>query len=607
MKVRPASVIAPAIILVCYSAFGQSTDIGDFVEEVVVTATRRPIELRHVLPSTQIVNSADIERLQPRDLPSLLGHMSGLNYRDSGGRGSISGVFIRGATPAQSIVLIDGMRTSSATTGATALEAIPVSSIERIEIVKGPLSGMYGADAVGGVIQIFTKHGRKERPMSQIDVSYRTDDTQRYNAGLTASSERGSFHSTFSYENGQGIDSTTIQSGGNADRDGFNEASLNVAANYHLFETLEARLSVLRADSHNEFDNLFGDGTRFDSDNKIENTTFKLTYNPTEKLRLTADAGHFKDRHKIPAFSSDLTTRRTSISGQADYSLHSHHIVTFGIDYYSDRISALAAFSETSRDNLAGYLQWQGHYGPLTAVGSIRCDDNEAYGNTTNGSIATGYTLAENLTFSISYGTAFRAVSFNDLFFPNFGNPDLKPEESETFEISLRGNHSGLGWRINAYRTSVDNLNGFDPISFMAANVSEATMQGVEIELDYALGPWFTTGNLNYLDARDDTSGEYLDDRAEFAANFELYREIGPINVSTSLQSESGRHDRTGASIKGFVTMGLGANYQLNRHLGLSARIENLWNEDFSLNLATATDKFRTYGRTAIMNLSVEY
>ena len=186
-------------------------------------------------------------------------------------------------------------------------------------------------------------------------------------------------------------------------------------------------------------------------------------------------------------------------------------------------------------------------------------------------------------------------------------NPDLNPEESETFEISLRGNHFGLSWRVNAHHTSVDNLNGFDPVSFVAANVSEATLQGVELELDYTLGSWFATGNLNYLDARDDTTEEYLDDRAQFAANFELYRRLGRINVSASLQSESGRHDRTGTSIKGFVTMGLGGSYRSNRHTRLSARIENLWDESFSLNLATATDAYRTYGRTVVISLSVEY
>jgi len=143
---------------------------AEFEDEILVTATRQPSPLKDVLPSSQVFTQEDIERLQPKDLPSLIGRMSGVSFRDSGGRGSVSGVFIRGASTSQSIILIDGVRTSSATVGATALEGIPIESIERVELVKGPLSGLYGADAVGGVIQIFTKKGRQQRLTPQIHV-----------------------------------------------------------------------------------------------------------------------------------------------------------------------------------------------------------------------------------------------------------------------------------------------------------------------------------------------------------------------------------------------------------------------------------------------------
>jgi vitamin B12 transporter len=575
--------------------------------EILVTATRQPLALKDALPSSQIFTQQDIERLQPKDLPSLLGRMSGVSFRDSGGRGSVSGIFIRGASTSQSIILIDGVRTSSATVGATALEGIPIESIERIELVKGPLSGLYGADAVGGVIQIFTKQGQQQRLTPQIHASYRTDDTQEYTLELGAGNERGKFHATFAYENSAGIDRTTIVSGGNADRDGLDEFALNVSASYRIFDDLNAQVNILRSDAHSEFDNLFGADTNFDSDTQVENNALKLTYTPTERLRVSFDASHFVDESKTPVFFSDIATRRTSFGLQSDYQVHENHGITVGIEYYDDKVDTTSSFVETSRDNVAGYFLWQGRYEKLSAVGSVRYDDNEAYGDNTNGSVALKYDIVDTLSAVVSFGTAFRAPSFNDLFFPGFGNPSVKPEESETVEVSLKGNYSGARWRLSAYHTDVKDLIGFDFASFTANNISDATLQGVEAEIAYTFYAWQLNLNADYLDAKDDSSDEFLDDRAEFSANADAHRSFGKFDVSMDLQAERGRHDRVGTSINGFVIFGAGMNYRLTEKVRVAARLDNLLDEDYTLNLATATDVFRTYGRTATFSVHATY
>ena len=576
-------------------------------DEIIVTATRQPALLKDVLASSQVFTSADIERLQPKDLPSLLGRMSGVSFRDSGGRGSTSGLFIRGASPSQSIILIDGMRSASATLGATAIEGIPIESIERIELVKGPLSGLYGADAVGGVIQIFTKKGKRPRLTPQLHVRYGTDDTQEYTADLGAGNDRGGFHATFSYENAAGLDRTTVKTGGNADRDRFDEFAFNVSANYRLFDRLNAQISILRTDAYTEFDNLFGPGHNYDSDTKVDNSVLKFVYTPSEIMRLSFDVGYFRDEVKIPVFGSDITTRRLSSKLQADYQVHENHTLTAGVEYYDDRVDTLSSFAVTTRDNIGGFFQWQGRYGKLSAVGSVRYDDNERYGDDTNGSIALEYAFMNNLAGMVSYGTAFRAPSFNDLYFPFFGNPNIKPEESETVEISLNGEHFGARWRLNAYHTDIQDLIGFDSITFTANNTAEATLQGVEFETSYSYQDWNLSANLSYLDARDDTTDEFLDDRAEFAANAEVYRRIGQFDVSLDMQAESGRHDRAGQSIDGFVLFGAGLNYYFNNNFRISGRLDNIFDENYLLNLATATDSYRTYGRIAQIGIHATY
>jgi vitamin B12 transporter len=598
------SVLSSVIIATWFAGCAIAQEIEG---ELIVTATRKPALLKDVLPSSQIITQADIQRYQPRDLPSLLGRVSGVDFRDSGGRGSLSGVFIRGASPSQTIILIDGIRSASAAVGSTALELIPIESVERIEIVKGPLSGLYGADAVGGVIQIITKKGSKQRLSPGLHVRYGTDDTQDYTADLSAGNEDGGFHVSFSYENAAGFDRTTIKTGGNADRDSFDEFALNASGHYRLTDHLHAQVNVLRTDAYTEFDNLFGADRNHDSDTNIESNAVKLQYAASEALKLNFDVGYFRDESNIPVFGSSITTRRMSYLFQADYQLHENHELTAGVEYYDDRVETLSAFSQTSRDNIGGFLQWQGRYGKLSAVGSLRYDNNETYGDNTNGSIAVEYAFLANLAGVVSYGTAFRSPSFNDLFFPGFGNPNLSPEESETVEVSLKGQHLGARWRLSGYYTDVQDLIGFDPVSFTAMNTSEATLQGVEYEIAFNYAGWNINTNLNYLDARDDTTDEYLDDRAEFAANLQVYRGFGQLDVAFDLQAESGRHDRVGETLDGFAIVGTTVNYRLNKKLRVSGRLDNLFNQSYTLNLATASHSFRTYGRTATVSFHARY
>jgi len=601
------SLIALALTTALITTYAANSFATEREDETLVTATRLPTPLRDVLPATQIITAQDIERLQPRDLPSLLGRLSGVDFRDSGGRGSVGGVFVRGAATSGVIVLIDGMRSASASIGATALEGIPVEAIERIEVVKGPLSGLYGADAVGGVIQIFTKRGREQRLTPQVHASYRSNDTHEYTGELSAGNGRGGFHATFSFENAAGIDRTTLQTGGNADRDGFDELAFNISANYRVHDRLEAQVALLRTDAHSDFDNIFGVDTGFDSDSKIENNNLKLIYMASEKLRLSFDAGHFVDDSQTPAFFSDLTSRRTSFSLQSDYAVHEHHTVTVGVDYYDERLDTLDNFTATSRENIGGFAQWQGRHGDFSAVANVRHDDNEAYGNNTNGSVALEYAIADNLAAVVSYGTAFRAPSFNDLFFPGFGNPDIKPEDSESVEVSLKGRHFGATWRINAYHTEVTDLIGFDSATFTAANTANATLQGVELELAYNLGAWHIVANSDYLDARDDATNIYLDDRAKFSANLDIYRQLGAFDIALDMQAESGRHDLRGTSIPGFSVVGAGVSYRLSPKIRAALRVENIFDDDYTQNLISATESFRTYGRTALASLHAAY
>ncbi|UTW46219.1 TonB-dependent receptor [bacterium SCSIO 12696] len=575
-------------------------------EEVITTATRTERPVSDVLAATQVFTRADIERLQPLDLPDLLNRASGVSTRDSGGRGSVNGTFIRGTSTGQALVLVNGVRTASATTGGTTLETIPLESIERIEIVKGPLSGLYGADALGGVIQIFTRQGQEGSIRPELKVRYGSNDTRQYTANISGGNQSGDFFLSVSDEETDGIDRTSIITGGNDDRDSFEEQSITFNGSYKLTDKLVGQLNYLRSQNRAEFDNTFGTDTGFFSDSEQKNTNLSFVYQANESTDVKVQLGYRDDRLVTPAFFSDITTRRNSFSVQVDKAIDADTQLSAGVDYYDDEVITATPFDETERDNTAVFVQWQDNLGDFSVVANLRYDDNQRYGNDTTGSLSVGYALSENLSLVASYGSAFRAPTFNELYFPGFDNPDLQPEESTNYELALRGQYDQLNWSVTAYRNSVDDLIGSDE-NFRPININSATLQGVEVTTGFTWGDWFVDANADYLSATDDATGVFLTDRARVSAYLEAGRDFGAVSLSVDVRAERGRHERGGQRLGGFGLLGAGAVYDITDQLKLSARVENLLDKDYTVNLISATQRFETDGRRGEITIRYQF
>lgn len=609
-------VISPALLaVISLSTHAAETTL----EEMIVTGTKTPLPLVDLLSTGHVLNSGDIERSQAPDLPSLLGRVSGLDFRDTGGRGSQSGIFVRGTSPSQVVVLIDGIRTASATTGATALSSIPLSSIDRIEIVKGPLSGIYGADAMGGVIQVFTKQGREDFG-GTIEASMGSYDTQKIGVSLRGGVGEHVFAANLHRESQNGFDRTDAKTNGNGDDDEFEETSGSLSANLVLSEQLTAQLGYLKASKTVDFDNLFGidEGSYADSD--IENFSGKLRYSATDKLTVTVDAGYFEDSSETPVFTSNIATERTSAGLQADMTLDSGHVVSFGADYANDEVvgttdhdgwsgSPVESYALDERSNIGGFVQFQYRGDRFQAIANLRYDDNEDYGDDVNGSVSIGTDLSDSVSLAFSYGTAFQAPTFNDLYFPQWGNPDTQPQESESYEVSLKGDYRAINWRISAYQTDVENqivITGTGEIASVA-NVDVAEIEGIELEASTNLGDWVLTGHLDYSDARNGETNEFLDDRVLMSGGLDMGRSFGDLYLGINVQVEHGRHDRNGESVDGFTLLNLRLAYDVSENIKVLGRIDNLFDEDYALNLATSTARYETYGVNGSLSVRYEF
>ena len=599
------SIISLAVI----SSLATSTAIADdHIDELVVTA-KGGQTLANVLPTSHILSSVDIEAAQIKDIPALLDSISGISVRDSGGRGSATGVFLRGTQSGQTIVLIDGVRVGSATLGSAALNSYPVEVVERIEVVKGPLSGIYGADAVGGVIQLFTKKGGEG--LGTVSVSAGSDSLIEYGVAFNGGNDKHSFRISANVEDTDGIDRTSLTENGSDDDDSFEEQAFSFAGKTTLTNNTTAQLSVLYSDNEAEFDDLFG-GTSIGLliENKTVTSTLNITSNLSETLRWTTLAGINKDESVTPApasFPSSFTTNRDSLGTELEIDLVGNSILTIGADYYEEDIESLTEYPVTKRDNKGVFAQIQSELGNLGLVSSIRYDDNSAYGTDTNGSIAVNYQFNDSTRAVLSYGTAFVAPSFNFLYFPFFGNPDLLPEESDSTELSILGDNGKLNWRISAYQTDVENLFSFDPVTFLAANIGEAELKGIEFELGTELADWLISANLDLLSAEDKGTGIELDDRAERTLNITAARNFGAFDLRFDLKVEEGRFDNRGTELASYGLFDVSGSYQFNDKLTLQANIDNLFDKDYTVNLIRESDRYNTEGRQVKLKLKYDF
>jgi len=573
-----------------------NTAIAQEPTEIVITAKGQQT-LADVAATAHVITAAEIEASQAQDVTDVLNNVSGISVRNSGTRGSASGIFVRGTTGSQIVVLIDGVRSGSPTLGSTELSHLPIEAIERIEVVKGPLSGLYGADAIGGVIQIFTKKGASDGTGS-ISISAGSNGFKKGVISVGTGDEKNNFRATLATEETDGIDSTSILSGGNDDDDSFEADNINLSGGFALSDNTNLRISHLQTDNEVEFDNTFGDDTGFFSENTIKNTSVAINSALSDSLQWNTTLGKQTDEAETKAFFSTVEGDRLSFTSQVEKQLSAGQVLTLGIDAYDEDIKSSNSFPVTDRDNKGIFTQLQKNFGSIGVVANLRFDDNSAYGNDTNGSLAINSQLSEQTRLTVSYGTAFRAPTFNDLYFPGFGNPDVQPEESKSLEVSLRGNTAAAQWRISAFNTDVKNLIGFDSATFLAANTVDASLQGLEFEVGTNINDWYLAANLDLLSAEDDSTGKELDDRVEKTLNLSASKNFGAFGARVDVLAEDGRHDLSGTELSSFVKVDLSGSYAISENFKLSAKVNNLFDKDYTLNLISQTASYNTEGRT---------
>jgi vitamin B12 transporter len=573
---------------------------------VIVTATRTAQTADEVLSSVTVISREDIERRQARSVEDLLRGTQGISITNNGGPGKNTSVFMRGTESDHILVLIDGVRAGSATSGGAAYGNIPIEQIERIEIVRGPRSSLYGSEAIGGVIQIFTRKGGKEGFTPSFSIGGGSYGTFNGSAGLSGRSKRGWFNMNISGKNTNGFNSCSGKPYPNGagcftnepDRDGYQNVAGSFRAGYLFKNGLDIETNFMRSSGKVNYDG------KYSNKSELVQQVFggKARYSPFEFWKVTLAGGRSRENSKDflgqgKNFKSRFDSRRDTITLQNDFTLNKSHLLTVGADYKNDTVSSSEDFEVTSRNNLGAFAQHQATVFKQDLELSIRYDENEQFGGNVTGGAGWGYTVTEWLRFTANVGTAFKAPTFNELYYPGgYSNANLRPEESVSYEFGTSGKIKQTNWAFNIYETQIHDLIANDA-SWVPQNINKVRIRGFEGMISTRIKKWQINTNLTLLDAQNKSSGtnrgNILPRRAKESFRFDVNRKFDKFKlfglsfnkytIGTQLLVVGQRYDDLANTRKldSYVKLDIRGEYALNQNWRLQGRIENISNERY--------------------------
>ena len=574
------------------AALSASVHAEDITEQptVQVTASRVPVSVDDTLADVSVISREDIDQSASRDVYDLLRMQAGVDIYRTGGAGGQTSLFLRGTNSNQVLVLIDGVRAASATTGAFTFEQLPLDAIERIEIVRGPRASYWGADAIGGVIQIFTR--KLEGP--RVAIGYGTygdadgsagighwDGTDGYSVQVGARHVRG-----FSATNPDicaGPDDPYCSY--DPDNDGYRNTNLTARA-AHAFGSQVLSGSIYRSQGQAQFDQGY---TNTINQTAGANLDGAISENWTHHL----GAGFSREDLTTPVYGSAYQSRRWNLSWQNEFRLDEHQQLVGGIDYTHEKGQSLDLYAgsarvDDSRHDTGVFGGWRTNYGAFDSELSARYDDSSAYGSARTGSLALGWRANDWWRVYASFGQGFRAPTMNELYDPGYdgyyaGNPDLQPERSHSSELGLEFT-PGANQRFKAslYSTRVNNLISFTGPQSQAINVAHAAIDGAELSYDVKAGDWTATANYTWEDARDADLHTQLLRRARNKASASIERAFGTrLSAGAEIVYAGHREDVGNVDLGAYAIVNLRARYAINDAWSIDGRLENLTDRNY--------------------------
>ncbi|WP_347909366.1 TonB-dependent receptor [Pseudomonas grandcourensis] len=555
--------------------------------DVLISANRQVEARNDSSAANTVFTREDIDRLQPDSVTDLLRRVPGVQVSQTGGRGSIPGVYIRGTQSAQSLVLVDGQRIGSSTSGDSNLQHINIEQVERVEVLRGSRSVIYGSDAIGGVIQIFTRRGGEQGLQPRMHMGFGSNQTWERSLGLSGGDEQTRFNLGASLDETAGINRTHESYPSDGDHDAYRNKSLSLSLSHALTEDIEVGANLLDNRGKSEFDSPF-DSVQQQPYNEfdVSSVSSYIDARINEAWKTRVEFGHSENREKNLDKLSDersaFNTYRDSVNWQNDLTLNERNSLMLGGDWYEDRINSTTAFDEDSRWNRAAFIQHRFQANSFSTELGLRHDENQQFGSQNTWSGTFTLPLNPDNEILLSYSEGFRAPTFNDLYYPNYNNPDLKPETSKSYELQWRSQITESS-RLEAslYRTDIE-----DAIIYSSRpeNVASARINGFEAALKQELFGWQSNLGVAIIDPRDRDTGHTLARRARRTLSWDLDRQFDRLGLGASWQAVSSSYDdlNNQQPLGGYALLGLRSSWELNREIQLELKVDNLLDKGYS-------------------------
>ncbi|MFT3815046.1 MAG: TonB-dependent receptor [Acidovorax sp.] len=590
--------------LAACSAHAQSTAA---LPDMVVTATRTPQPLTDVVADVSVVDRDTIERSGATGLADVLARLPGVEMVRNGGPGATTSVFVRGAESRFTAVYIDGVRVDSQSTGGASWQNIPLSMIDRIEVLRGPASAIYGSDAISGVVQIFTKKGEKG-VAPYVGVGAGTYGTYKAEAGVSGATDTGAgavdYAVGIAREVSQGFNARPI-AGQNPDRDGYRSTALSGRLGLQINPANRIEATLTANDMNAGYDD-FGYSPAKPVDDRALGRLRALGLNWqsqwTEQYKTRLSVTDSTDRYETTP-SPYLT--RTHLRGylfQNEYRLGAH-LFTAALERREDQLTNDPIDRSRAQDSLA--LGWGYHAGPHTLQINARHDSDSEFGGKSTGSAAYGYHFTPQWRVTGSVGTAFRAPTLYQRF-SAYGQAGLQPEEGRNAEVGLHWAEQASSFSVVAYRNRVKNLITYGapgpcPSPFGCYyNTARAQYEGVTVSAAHRVGTVNLRGSLDFQDPKNLDNGKQLARRARRHATFGADTTVAGWTLGGEVQVSARRYDDAANTkvLGGYTLASLYASTRLARDYTLVARVDNLGDKNYQL-----ANGYATAGRTFYVGL----
>jgi vitamin B12 transporter len=566
------------------------------IEKITVTANKFEQSISNVLASVSVIERADIEKANYRDLPAILNTIAGLDIVRNGGLGQKADVFVRGASAKYTLVLVDGVRVSDATSGSVSLTNISVNSIERIEVIKGARAAIYGSDAVAGVINIITRQATN----NSLSATLGSDSYSNYQLAGGLVKGALSFNYNLGYEDTDGFDVTgkdeSLGITKDHDDDGYTNKNIGFNLAYKTAEYGELNLQSQYSEGQAEYDNAWGNDAY-----EFENYTAKLGWKKSSDIysqNMSVSVSQEENTQTGTDVQDVYSTERVEFEYRGLYTLLKELDLSGGLNYLSEDLSGSSATSsEEKRDNKALFVGAFYNHNKWLANAVVRTDDYDFHGRANTYSTGLGYKANQYVTVRLNHGTAFRAPSLINAYVSNspyyVPNSNIKPEEALNNEFGVTLETQWGRYDIAIFDNRINNLitNNFDADlgKYVATNIDKVSMQGVELSAKFSGLGFEHNVNLSFLNATDEKTNTDLPRRPSESFNYQLAKTWGDFDTSIDMQYRSSRPSIAfyDTELSAYTVFNLAANYQLLDNLSLAVRIENITDKEY---FTAATD-----------------